>query len=97
MKRTVIAATGKPQLLVAARLYFSLNSGDFRVGKPTITVEGLAGAETVTLTRQGGDIVRNGVIDATNEGSVTAESPGVYGLFKDATAADIKVIVENGL
>ena len=97
-KRTVIDGAGTSAIVVANRILFSVGSGDFKGGtKPTLTVVGLSGTETCTITRSTGEIVRNGVIDNTNEGSVTLESAGVYGFFKDITAADVELEVENSV
>lgn len=100
MKRTVYAAT-TAAILQSAAIPFTVKSGDFKSGKPSITIEGLATTETATICKSDGNgkfqIVRDGVIDHTNEGSVTLESPGEYGFFKDATAAACDVIVENSI
>ena len=95
MKRTVISGAGTGAILIGAAIPFTINTGDFRGNtKPTLTVKDLATGETATITKNG-QIVRNGVIDFANEGSVTLESAGEFGFFKDATAADVDLVVEN--
>ena len=89
-------ALGTSAILVANRVAFTVNNGDFRGGsKPTLTVVGITGAETATITRAGGETVRNGIIDAASEGSVTLESAGEFAIFKDATVADVDLVLEN--
>ena len=96
MKRTLISGAGTAAILVANRIAFTVQNGDFRGGsKPTLTVVGITGTETATITRAGGEIVRNGVIDAASEGSVALESAGEYAFFKDATVADVDLVLEN--
>lgn len=96
MKRMLAEGLGTSAILVANRIAFTVQNGDFRGGsKPTLTVVGLATTETATITRSGGEIVRNGVIDAASEGAVTLESAGEYAIFKDATAADVDLVLEN--
>ena len=96
MRRMLAEGLGTGAIVVANRVPFTVNNGDFRGGsKPTLTVVGLATTETATITRVGGEIVRNGVIDNANEASVTLESAGEYAIFKDATAADVDLVLEN--
>lgn len=97
MKRTVINGAGTSAILIANAVPFTVKQGDFKGGtKPTLTVVGLATSETATITKNG-EIVRNGVIDHANEGSVTLESAGEFGFFKDATAADVDLVLENSI
>ena len=97
MKRTLISGAGTDAILIANAILFTVRQGDFKGGtKPTLTVVGLATGETATLTKNG-QIVRDGVIDFANEGSVTLESAGEYGFFKDATAADVDLELENSV
>ena len=97
MKRTLIDGAGTAAILIANAVLFTVKQGDFKGGtKPTLTVVGLAGTETATITKHG-EIVRNGVIDHASEGVVTLESTGEYGFFKDATAADVDLELENSI
>ena len=97
MKKTLISGAGTDAILIGAAILFTVKSGDFKGGtKPTLTVSGLAGTETATITRSG-QIIRGGVIDHADEGSVLLESAGEYGFFKDATASDVDLILENSV
>ena len=97
MKRKVIDGAGTGAILIADAIAFTVKQGDFKGNtKPTITVVGLATTETATIIKNG-EVVRNGVIDHANEGSVTLESAGEFGFYKDATAADVDVVVENSI
>ena len=101
MKRTVVSNAGTGAVLIADSIPFTVMSGDFRGGtRPTLTGN-LAGVETATIVRFDSDgtpqPVRNGVIDRANEGSVALESPGEYGVFKDATVANFDLVLENGI
>jgi len=98
MKKTLIDGAGTDAIVVANRIAFTVMPGDFKGGtRPTLTIVGLAGVETATITRGSGETVRNGVIDAANEGSVTIESAGEFAMFKDATVADIDLVLENSI
>jgi hypothetical protein len=95
MKRTVIDGAGTSAILIGAAIPFTVKGSDFRQGaKPSLTVVGLATTETATIIKNG-EVVRNGVIDHASEGSVTLESAGEYGFYKDATAADVDLVLEN--
>ena len=95
MKRTVISGAGTSAILIGAAILFTVKQGDFKGGsKPSLTVKDLAGTETATITKNG-QPVRNGIIDRASEGSVTLESAGEFGFFKDATAAAKRQRLEN--
>ena len=101
MKRTVVSNAGAGAIVIANSVRFSVHAKDFKNGtKPTLTAN-LAGAETATIVKFDSDgtpqPVRNGVIDRATEGSVTLESAGVYGVFKDATVANFDLILENSI
>jgi len=97
MKRTVISGAGTGAILIGAAIAFTVKQGDFKGGtKPSLTVVGLAGTETATIIKNG-EVVRNGIIDHADEGSVTLESAGEYGFYKDATAADVNLVLENSI
>lgn len=97
MKRTVISDMGTAAILIAGAIPFTVRQGDFKANtKPTLTAQGLAGSETVTLVKDG-QICRDGVITASSGGCVSLDSPGEYSVYKSSTAATVNILIENSI
>lgn len=88
----------------ATKQEFTLQGSDFKYGRPIISVDGLAGAETLSLWKKVGD---NWVPVSDSAGTQTAftatycsdviNGPGTFGITKDATAGAIVVYVDSAV
>lgn len=104
MAQRQVAEIGTSAVVAPNQVAFSLRSKDFKYGKPIVSIEGLAGAETASFW-----YLTNGTWEELDDGAGTQvaytatyaadifNGPGTYGLTKDATAAAITVSVENGV
>lgn len=105
MAQRIIATSTTAAIADGSQVAFSLQSKHFRHGmKPIISIEGLAGAETVSFWK-----LVNGDWEEVDDGSGTQiaytatyasdvfNGPGVYGYTKDVTAGAITVTLDDGL
>ena len=98
MKRTVISALGTGAVVAGSAVPFTVTGADFKGNtKPTLTITNMAATETATLLRSG-QIVKDGVLEFdSNSCCVSLESPVEYRMYKDATAGNPAVIIENSI
>ena len=103
MAQRIVATAGTDAIADPNQIAISLRSKHFRHGgKPLISIEGLAGAETVSWWK-----LVNGDWEEIDDGSGTQvaytatyasdtfNGPGVYGFTKDATAGTITVCLDD--
>ncbi len=104
MQRVVATAT-TAAITDGSQVPISIQSKHFRGGKkPVVSIEGLAGAETVSWWFQ-----TNGDFEEVDDGTGTQvaftatyatdifNGPGIYGFTKDSTAGAITVSINDGL
>lgn len=103
MAQRIIATAGTSAIADPNQVAISLRAKHFKNGaKPIISVEGLAGVETLSWWFQ-----TNGDWEEIDDGSGTQvaytatyasdtfNGPGVYGFTKDATAGSITVTLDD--
>ena len=103
MAQRIIATAGTGAITDGNQVAISLRAKHFKGGgKPIISIEGLAGVETVSWWIQ-----TNGDWEEIDDGSGTQvaytasyasdtfNGPGVYGFTKDATAGTITVTLDD--
>jgi hypothetical protein len=103
MAQRTVATSTTAAIADPNQVPFTLRAIDFKHGRPRVSVEGIAGAETVSWW-----VFTNGDWEELDDGagtqvaftatyaSATFNSPGTYGYTKDATVGAITVTVDNG-
>jgi hypothetical protein len=105
MAQRQLATSSTAQIDNPDQIAFSIRSVHFRDGKkPVISVEGLAGAETLSFWYQTNDDweeLDDGsgtqVAYTATYAADTFNGPGVYGYTKDATVGAIVLSLDDGL
>jgi hypothetical protein len=103
MAQRIVATAGTGAIADGSQVAISLRAKHFKGGgKPIISIEGLAGAETVSwwkLTNGDWEEIDDGagtqVAYTATYASDTFNGPGVYGFTKDATAGTITVCLDD--
>jgi hypothetical protein len=103
MSQRIIATSTTDAIADPNQVAFSLHAKHFKYGKPVVSIEGIAGAETVSFWYW-----TNGDWEELDDGSGTQvaftatyaadvfNGPGTYGYTKDATVGAITVSVDDG-
>lgn len=102
MAQRTVATAGTAAIADGSQVAFSLRQADFEYGRPRVSVQGLAGAETVSWWAQTAGDWEEIDDGAGTQVSYTAtyasdafNSPGIYGFTKSATAGAIIVTVDS--
>lgn len=103
MSQRIVATAGTGAITDDNQVAFTLHAKHFKYGKPVVSVEGLAGAETLSwYIWTNGDWEEVSTADATQiiftatYASDVFNGPGQYGFIKDVTAGAITVTVDDG-
>lgn len=103
MAQRIVATSVAAAIVDPNQVAFSLQAKHFKYGKPVISIEGLAAAETVSFWYW-----TNGDWEELDDGSGTQvaftatyaadvfNGPGTYGYTKDLTAGAITVSLNDG-
>lgn len=102
MAQRVLATAGTGAITDGSQTPFSLRPAMFKYGSPIVSIEGIAGVETVSFW-----VWTNGDWEELDDGSGTQvafsatyaadvfNSPGLYGITKSATAGTITLSVND--
>ena len=99
-QRAAITAT---TAAITTKEPFTLKGADFTEGNPVVSVDGLAGAETVTFWKLVGvnwvpvaDSAGTQVVFTATYPSDVFNGPGTYGITKTATVGAVVLYVDSG-